>query len=125
MASITNMQNMFYGCEAMENLDISWFNNSGITEKTNMQYAFGNNGDSPAGTMTNLKYITFGNNFKLFDTSILPKGNWKNQTNEEQKKNTELTGMLDAGTYEWSQPPVTLNIGDHVNFETTLNGVTL
>ena len=38
---------------------------------------------------------------------------------------TELTGMLDAGTYEWSQPPVTLNIGDHVNFETTLNGVTL
>ena len=33
--------------------------------------------------------------------------------------------MLDAGTYEWSQPPVTLNIGDHVNFETTLNGVTL
>ena len=86
--SITNMQNMFYGCTSMENLDISWFNNSGITDKANMQYAFGNNGDTPAGTMTNLKYITVGNNFKLFDTSILPKGNWKKQGTEDKKKNT-------------------------------------
>lgn len=123
--SITNMQNMFYGCEAMENLDISWFNNSGITEKANMQYVFGNNGDSPEGAMSTLKYITFGNNFKLFDTSILPKGNWKKQGTEEQKKNTELTGTLDAGTYEWSEIVVESSIGKKVNFSTTLNGVEL
>ena len=123
--SITKMQNMFYGCTAMENLDISWFNNSGITEE-NMKYAFGNNVDSPVGAMTSLKYITVGNNFKLFDTSILPKGNWKKQnTEEEKKKNTELTGVLTAGTYEWSKPAVALNIGDHVNYTTTLNGETL
>ena len=123
--SITNMQNMFYGCTGLENLDISWFNNSVITEAANMQYAFGNNSDTPEGAMTALKYITFGNNFKLFDTSILPKGNWKNQTTEEQKKNTELIGNLAAGTYEWSEIVVESSIGKKVNFSTTLNGVEL
>ena len=119
--SITNMQNMFYGCISIENLNIDWFNNVGITDKTNMQYIFGNNGETKEGTMTALKYITFGNKFKLFDTSILPKGNWRNQQTFEEKENTELKGILTAGTYS----KVGQKAGTKVGFETTLNGVNL
>ena len=124
--SITNMKNMFYNCTSITNLDISSLNNSGITEetKTNMQYAFGNNGSTPAGAMTALKYITVGENFKLFDTSVLPAGKWKNQTTSEEKTNTDLTGNILAGTYEYVKE-VSVQIGDTVNYVTSLNGVTL
>lgn len=123
--SVTNMQNMFYGCTSMVNLDISIINNSAITEETkaNMQYAFGNNGSTPEGAMTALKYITVGDNFKLFDTSVLPEGKWKNQTTNEKTKNTDLTGTISAGTYEKTLP-IEL-IGQSVNYVTSLNGVTL
>ena len=119
--SITSMKNMFYGCTNLENLDISWFNNSGITEE-NMQYVFGNNGDSPAGAMKKLKYITIGENFNMFDTSVLPKGKWKNQKTNEKKPNTELVGNVPDGTYEKS---LGLAIGTKVNYSTTLNNVEL
>ena len=123
--SVTNMQNMFYGCTSMENLDISIINNSAITEETkaNMQYVFGNNGENPEETMEALKYITIGDNFKLFDTSVLPKGKWKNQTSNEKTQNTSLTGNLPAGTYE-KVNPIEL-IGQTVPYVTSLNGVTL
>ena len=112
--SITNMQNMFYNCTSITNLDISSLNNSGIEDSANMQYAFGNNGSTPAGAMTALKYITIGNNFKLFDTSVLPKGKWKNQTTNEEKTNTDLTGTLTAGTYEYVKTSV--KVGDTVKY---------
>lgn len=119
--SITSMQNMFFGCTNMENLNIGWFNNSEITDATKMQNAFGNNGSAPEGVMKSLKYITVGSNFKLFDTSILPKGNWRNQQTFEEKENTELKGILTAGTYS----KVGQKAGTKVDFETTMNGVTL
>lgn len=100
--SITNMRNMFYNCSSIENLNISWFNNTQIATRANMEYAFGNNYSStPAGKMSALKYITIGENFKLFDTSVLTKGTWKNQKTGAQYANTSLIGTLAPGTYEY------------------------
>ena len=109
------MQNMFCGCTSMVNLDISIINNSAITEdtKANMEYAFGNNSETLEGAMTALKYITVGDNFNLFDTSVLPAGKWKNQTTNEKKTNTDLTGTLTAGTYEYVK---SVNVGDIVHY---------
>ena len=99
--SITNMKNMFYNCTSIENLDISVLNNSEITEKNNMEHLFGVNESTKEGTLTSLKYITIGENFKVFDTSLLPAGKWKNQKTNEVKRYTTLTGTIVTGTYEY------------------------
>ena len=75
----------------MENLDISWFNNSGITEKANMQYAFGNNSDTPEGAMTSLKYITVGNNFKLTLSYLIHQFFQKEIGKSKEQKNKRKT----------------------------------
>lgn len=113
--SVTNMQNMFYGCTSMKNLDISIINNSEITEETkaNMQYVFGNNGENSVGAMKALKYITIGGNFKLFDTSILPIGKWENQITNEKTQNISLIGDIPVGTYEKIIP---IKVGDTVKY---------
>lgn len=102
--SITNMKNIFYGCTSIENLDISGFNNSAIENAEDMEYAFGNNGETPEGSTTGLKFITVGENFKLFDTSVLPEGKWINQNTYEESENTSLIGVIPAGTYEFIAP---------------------
>lgn len=100
--SIVNMRNIFYNCSNIENLNISWFNNTEITEAENMQYAFGENGNIPVGKMSALKYITIGNNFKLFETSVLKPTCWKNQEKDTQYSNTDLIGIISPGTYEYT-----------------------
>ena len=98
--SITNMQKMFYNCTAIENLNIEWFNNLCIEDEKRIQYLFGNNTENE-GTMTSLRYITVGGNLKLFDTSLLPKGTWKNQSTNKESEYTSLIGILENGTYEY------------------------
>jgi len=100
--SVSEMQDMFYGCSGINNLDISWVNNSGITSASYMQYAFGNNSSSSnSGQMVLLKYIKIGENYQQYDTSVWKPGTWRNNDTGIEYLNTDLTGELVPGTYEY------------------------
>ena len=102
--STTSMKKMLYNCWNIRYLDMEWFNNLAINNKTDMEGIFGDNYDTQEGTMSELRFIKIGDNFKLFDTSILPAGNWKNQQTDIITDSFDLNGKITAGTYERIQP---------------------